>query len=207
MHVKYHSPQQEHQFGFPYQLGHHDNADSVENAMLMTLPVRASIPLPPYAIFTPPPPPPSFSPHHIHPFFKGILHHQSSHSTSPTSPICPFWIKTLSAAHKSGSKFGHRSHHRLAVNNGVILGDSFCLRHDLSAMRPWKHMLQICSKVSLTQNSGIWDDLNPGLFGRCGYTGIRWTLGQYSSVRYSLPCRGRNRARIQTINNSTETSW
>lgn len=39
MHVKYHSPQQEHQFGFPYQLGHHENADSVESAMLMTLPV------------------------------------------------------------------------------------------------------------------------------------------------------------------------
>lgn len=39
MHVKYHSPQQEHQFGFPYQLGHHENADSIESAMLMTLPV------------------------------------------------------------------------------------------------------------------------------------------------------------------------
>ena len=43
MHVKYHSPQQEHQFGFPYQLGHHENADSVESAMLMTLPVRPSL--------------------------------------------------------------------------------------------------------------------------------------------------------------------
>lgn len=43
MHVKYHSPQQEHQFGFPYQLGHHENADSVENAMLMTLPVSSEL--------------------------------------------------------------------------------------------------------------------------------------------------------------------
>ena len=39
MQIKYHSPQQEHQFGFPYQLGHHENADSVDDAMLMTLPV------------------------------------------------------------------------------------------------------------------------------------------------------------------------
>ena len=39
MHVKYHSPQQEHQFGFPYQLGHHEHADNPDAAMLMTLPV------------------------------------------------------------------------------------------------------------------------------------------------------------------------
>ena len=44
MQIKYHSPQQEHQFGFPYQLGHHENADSVDDAMLMTLPVLPPAP-------------------------------------------------------------------------------------------------------------------------------------------------------------------
>jgi protein phosphatase PTC7 len=39
MHIKFHSPQQEHQFGCPYQLGHHSAADPPEKAMLMTLPV------------------------------------------------------------------------------------------------------------------------------------------------------------------------
>jgi len=43
MQIKYHSPQQEHQFGFPYQLGHHENSDSVDDAMLMTLPVSVSL--------------------------------------------------------------------------------------------------------------------------------------------------------------------
>lgn len=42
MRVKYHSPQQEHQFGFPYQLGHYASADSPDSAMLMTLPVSRS---------------------------------------------------------------------------------------------------------------------------------------------------------------------
>lgn len=37
--VKYHSPQQEHSFGCPYQLGHYEGADSPEDAMLMTVPV------------------------------------------------------------------------------------------------------------------------------------------------------------------------
>ena len=41
MELKYHSPQQEHQFGFPYQLGHHDGADPVDSAMLHTLPVSS----------------------------------------------------------------------------------------------------------------------------------------------------------------------
>ncbi len=39
LHKKYHSPQQEHQFGYPYQLGHHGKADSPNDAMLLTLPV------------------------------------------------------------------------------------------------------------------------------------------------------------------------
>ena len=39
--VKYHSPQQEHSFGCPYQLGHFPNADHGDDAMLMTLPVRS----------------------------------------------------------------------------------------------------------------------------------------------------------------------
>ena len=38
-HVKYRSPQQEHNFGVPYQLGHNENADVPSDAMLMTLPV------------------------------------------------------------------------------------------------------------------------------------------------------------------------
>lgn len=41
MELKHHSPQQEHQFGFPYQLGHHEGADPVEAAMLHTLPVTS----------------------------------------------------------------------------------------------------------------------------------------------------------------------
>lgn len=40
--VKYHSPQQEHSFGHPYQLGHFEGADAPEDAMLMTVPVRLS---------------------------------------------------------------------------------------------------------------------------------------------------------------------
>lgn len=43
--MKYHSPQQEHSFGCPYQLGHYDGADSPEDAMLMTVPVGASLPV------------------------------------------------------------------------------------------------------------------------------------------------------------------
>ena len=41
--VKYHSPQQEHSFGCPYQLGHYEGADAPEDAMLMTLPVRGAL--------------------------------------------------------------------------------------------------------------------------------------------------------------------
>ncbi|KAL4419639.1 hypothetical protein ABPG77_008580 [Micractinium sp. CCAP 211/92] len=37
--VKYRSPQQEHSFGHPYQLGHFDGADLPEDAMLTTMPV------------------------------------------------------------------------------------------------------------------------------------------------------------------------
>ena len=37
--VRYHTPQQEHSFGCPYQLGHYEGADAPEDAMLMTLPV------------------------------------------------------------------------------------------------------------------------------------------------------------------------
>ena len=40
--VRYHTPQQEHSFGCPYQLGHYESADAPEDAMLMTLPVRRS---------------------------------------------------------------------------------------------------------------------------------------------------------------------
>ena len=43
LHKKYHSPQQEHQFGYPYQLGHHGQADSPEDAMLLTLPVCTNV--------------------------------------------------------------------------------------------------------------------------------------------------------------------
>ena len=42
-HVKYRSPQQEHNFGVPYQLGHEENADDSADAMLMTLPVSQYI--------------------------------------------------------------------------------------------------------------------------------------------------------------------
>ena len=38
-HVKFRTPQQEHQFGCPYQLGHHAAADPPEDAMLTALPV------------------------------------------------------------------------------------------------------------------------------------------------------------------------
>jgi protein phosphatase PTC7 len=37
--IRYRSPQQEHSFGHPYQLGHHDAADEPEDAMLTTMPV------------------------------------------------------------------------------------------------------------------------------------------------------------------------
>ena len=39
LHIKYRSPQQEHSFGHPYQLGHHEAADEPEDAMLSTMPV------------------------------------------------------------------------------------------------------------------------------------------------------------------------
>lgn len=39
MKVRYRSPQQEHSFGHPYQLGHHGAADVPEDAMLTTMPV------------------------------------------------------------------------------------------------------------------------------------------------------------------------
>eukprot|EP00887_Chlorella_sp_A99_P001051 scaffold14.g1051.t1 len=37
--VKYRTPQQEHSFGHPYQLGHHKASDQPEDAMLITMPV------------------------------------------------------------------------------------------------------------------------------------------------------------------------
>lgn len=37
--IRYRSPQQEHSFGCPYQLGHQEGADSPEDAMLATVPV------------------------------------------------------------------------------------------------------------------------------------------------------------------------
>ena len=37
--VRYRSPQQEHSFGHPYQLGHHAAADAPEDAMLTTMPI------------------------------------------------------------------------------------------------------------------------------------------------------------------------
>ena len=43
-HVKFRTPQQEHQFGCPYQLGHHPAADPPEDAMLTTLPVSCYLP-------------------------------------------------------------------------------------------------------------------------------------------------------------------
>ena len=45
-HVKYHTPQQEHSFGCPYQLGHGDNADHPDSAMLASLPVRSAFTAP-----------------------------------------------------------------------------------------------------------------------------------------------------------------
>lgn len=39
LHVRYRSPQQEHSFGHPYQLGHHEGADDPEDAMLSTMPL------------------------------------------------------------------------------------------------------------------------------------------------------------------------
>lgn len=43
LHVKYRSPQQEHEFGFPFQLGHQESADGANDAVLMTLPVRGAL--------------------------------------------------------------------------------------------------------------------------------------------------------------------
>lgn len=37
--IRYRSPQQEHSFGCPYQLGHQDGADTPEDAMLSTMPL------------------------------------------------------------------------------------------------------------------------------------------------------------------------
>lgn len=37
--IRYRSPQQEHSFGCPYQLGHQESADSPEDAMLATIPI------------------------------------------------------------------------------------------------------------------------------------------------------------------------
>ena len=57
--LRYHTPQQEHSFGCPYQLGHYEGADAPEDAMLMTLPVHAALitakplQLPQKASFTP----------------------------------------------------------------------------------------------------------------------------------------------------------
>lgn len=46
--VRYHTPQQEHSFGCPYQLGHYEGADAPEDAMLMTLPVSHHSPAVPF---------------------------------------------------------------------------------------------------------------------------------------------------------------
>ena len=43
-HVKFRTPQQEHRFGCPYQLGRHAAADPPEDAMLTALPVSPSFP-------------------------------------------------------------------------------------------------------------------------------------------------------------------
>lgn len=51
--VKFQTPQQEHMFGCPYQLGHEDSADTADDAMLLTLPVRS---LPTLCGDTPSPP-------------------------------------------------------------------------------------------------------------------------------------------------------
>lgn len=45
MHLKYRSPQQEHQFGCPYQLGHEEKADKPRHAMLATVPVSPCWPM------------------------------------------------------------------------------------------------------------------------------------------------------------------
>ena len=42
-HVKFRTPQQEHDFGHPYQLGHLEAADKPDESMLMTLPVSAPL--------------------------------------------------------------------------------------------------------------------------------------------------------------------
>lgn len=39
--VKFKSPQQEHEFGFPYQLGHQENSDTPDDAQLAAVPVTA----------------------------------------------------------------------------------------------------------------------------------------------------------------------
>lgn len=49
-HVKLRTPQQEHQFGCPYQLGHHAAADPPEDAMLTTLPVSCCFFFRPHAV-------------------------------------------------------------------------------------------------------------------------------------------------------------
>lgn len=40
MHIKWQTPQQEHGFGCPFQLGHHANADKAEDAMLASVQVH-----------------------------------------------------------------------------------------------------------------------------------------------------------------------
>ena len=42
-HVKFRTPQQEHDFGHPYQLGHLEAADKPDESMLMTLPVSGPL--------------------------------------------------------------------------------------------------------------------------------------------------------------------
>jgi protein phosphatase PTC7 len=42
LHIKYRSPQQEHGFGFPYQLGHQESADHPQDAMLTHISVSAA---------------------------------------------------------------------------------------------------------------------------------------------------------------------
>ena len=42
LHIKYRSPQQEHQFGYPYQLGHMETADHPQDAMLTHISVIVS---------------------------------------------------------------------------------------------------------------------------------------------------------------------
>ena len=45
--MRFRTPQQEHTFGFPYQLGHQVNADRPHDAMLAAVPVQLPPPLPP----------------------------------------------------------------------------------------------------------------------------------------------------------------